>query len=169
MKWTKTKESYADSPAPRFDTLEDIRRWIGDFQWEDVSLYFTRSQDRCCVCFEDWFQDFTLNAWACEVLYDHFYGEGLWAKRWSADFEKHQANVKAQAESLIELLRHEGFTQVYSYQGPKRFEQLFATTVVEGLTPEERKRWILAWAKVDPLATLATFLEKAEEAAATKH
>jgi hypothetical protein len=75
-----TDISYKNSPAPKFDAVEDIKKWLGAKKWKEVSPQMAKIKDPQQFCFLAGIagiQWFPVEAW-----YDLYHGEGSYKAAW---------------------------------------------------------------------------------------
>jgi hypothetical protein len=69
------EKSYANSPCPNTDAVEDIKSWLGD-KWEIISSHMATLSNQNHFAFAASFvgvQGFPVKAW-----YELYHGEGSW-------------------------------------------------------------------------------------------
>jgi hypothetical protein len=87
----QNKEEDYRGVAPRATAFMAITMWIGLGCWDSASASI--KQVECPVCFRDFAKDFGITNWLVEVWFDHYHGQGEFAKNIAASEASHE--VKA--------------------------------------------------------------------------
>jgi len=72
---------YKDRLTPRFDAIEDVKKWFGKKKWDEISPQFAQIKDPRKFSFlagMGGVQGFPVGCW-----YDLYHGEGAWDKAWA--------------------------------------------------------------------------------------
>lgn len=72
----KTTISYANSPAPAFDAVQDIIDYLGEERYNKISpliSYVTNCGQFAMLCSLAGIHGFPVKAW-----YEHYHGQGSW-------------------------------------------------------------------------------------------
>ena len=134
--WGKTSKDFSKE-AERFEAIESIKNWVGGLQYPSLIEYLKTRQ--CTVCFKEGAEQFLLGNYGTEVLYDHIFGQGKWAKY----YEVHQQHHVEQAfQSGMAAGRELGETgQALSYSGPRQFFEDFLNGMQAVMSPENFRRY----------------------------
>jgi|SRR5215471_5590041 len=88
--------SYKESPAPKFDAVEDIKNWFGE-KYDGLAAMMRKVEDPRAFgmyCDMGGVKGFPVEAW-----YDHFRGEGAWNKAWDQIEAEEQVTKAIKGES----------------------------------------------------------------------
>jgi hypothetical protein len=77
--YLKSLKDFSSSPAPRFDCLEEVRKHIGEAMWDDTLRAI--KEIKCAFCTKTHLKEFfAIENFGTEVLYDHVFDQGSFAR-----------------------------------------------------------------------------------------
>jgi len=71
---------FSKSPAPKHDAVEEIKKWLGNAKYNELSPQMaavTNPRQFSFYCMLAGIQGFPVSAW-----YELYHGEGSWEKAW---------------------------------------------------------------------------------------